>query len=686
MSFRHTAILLLGALAVPTLAGTGTAYHVHAPVYPTAYTEAQKDAQRVAGQAIVRKINDALAAGKHSFTVPPGVYRLPAHSEGLTYFNHDGCLNFHGIRGFTLNLGHTELILGNGSTFLAPDDASDISIVGPVVFDAETLRLTQGVVTARDEATGLTTLRIMPGYKVDYDPKGQIDAFSPDGVYLQNPSWAGYSDLTVLDKARGIVQIKAGAKDIYKPGNLIALRNGGPVFLSAGGKGAHNLTLRDVEIDTGVGFAWGGGTGAWTFKNVKGIRRPGTNRLLGAGGCQVWNAGGDVTFDNCEFSNCADDLMDYSGGGLFTCARQETPQTVVTWGGSLGVGDTANFYSHDGFQPDATARVTAVTDITDQALQAEAHRLIKDVLKARDTGDKPLHRVTFDRDITVEAGDYMENGTANRPDHFTIRNCYFHDCGVRVMVQGFRHGLFENNHFARISGGLALTCDAWWFEGPTCQDITVRHNVFQDTTFRNGWGAGKAAIIIGAGWSQDHTDVSRGCAFHTATVTDNTIENSSAGAIFISNTDHVTVAGNTIRRPFTLAAPVGAIQLTGVADATVSGNTVTGCPGLNLSATGSRRLTVVDNVFREAFKHGTNPPKNVPDAVVSIAGGTDTTVARNRIAGTDAVHGIWVTGSTGTTIQENTGTQLTAPGATLIGMGTKVLGGGLRLDNTSVSK
>ncbi|MDQ2731019.1 MAG: right-handed parallel beta-helix repeat-containing protein, partial [Armatimonadota bacterium] len=116
---------------------------------------------------------------------------------------------------------------------------------------------------------------------------------------------------------------------------------------------------------------------------------------------------------------------------------------------------------------------------------------------------------------------------------------YFHDSGVRVMIQGFKHGLFENNRFERISGGLALTCDAWWFEGPTCQDITVRNNVFQDTAFRNAWGTGKAALTIGAGWSEGHTDASRGCAFHGATVTGNTIIGSSTGAIFISNTDNV---------------------------------------------------------------------------------------------------------------------------------------------------
>jgi len=457
--------------------------------------------------------------------------------------------------------------------------------------------------------------------------------------------------------------------NIYHPGALLAFRlHGSPLLVSA--QRVHGFTLKDVDVYTGSGIGWGGGTGDWNFIHIKGIRRPGTSRLMGAGGCQMGSSGGSVLFDGCEFSNTADDLMDYYGGRLFTCARQEGPRTVVSWGGGLKAGDTVNFYSHGGFQPDGTAVVRAVADLTDPALQAEAHHLVKDILKARDTGDdKPLRRLTLDRDVAVSAGDYMENARANRPDHFTIRRCFFHDSGVRVMVQGFQHGLFENNRFERISGGLALTCDAWWFEGPTCQDITVRNNMFGDTPFRSAWGTGKAAIIIGAGWSEDHTDISRGCAFHTATVTGNTITGASTGAVFISNTDHVLVANNVIRRPFTLAASAGAIQLAGVADGRVWNNIVTACPGLNLSAQGSRRISIRGNVFRGAFKGAVKPPKDTLDAVVSITGCTDTEVAGNTVVGTDAVHAFWVEGSMGTTLCANPTTRLTAPGAALLGTG-----------------
>ena len=95
--------------------------------------------------------------------------------------------------------------------------------------------------------------------------KGTVDAFSPSGAYLANPSWAGYSDLKITDRAKRLVTVKIGAKDrsftdIYKPEVLLSLRlHGSPLFLSSGN--VHNLTVKDADIYTGAGFMWGGGTG-----------------------------------------------------------------------------------------------------------------------------------------------------------------------------------------------------------------------------------------------------------------------------------------------------------------------------------------------------------------------------------------------------------------------------------------
>ena len=667
---------LVAALLFCGLAPSAGAYDVHAPVYPVTYTDAQKDAQQTAGRAVLKRINDAVTSGAHAFTVPPGVYRIPDQgNDGLKYVSGDGTLNFHGVQDFTLHAAGVEFVLENGGGFVALESSRNVAILGPARIDAARPPCTQGRIVTYDPATGLATLQILPGYEVAGAASGTVDAFSPAGTYLENPSWAGFHDLTVQDAAARTAQVRLDkASDIYKPGNLVALRiHGSPLLVSS--RGCDGFTLRDIDVYTEAGIGWGSSTGDWKFINVRGIRRPGTSRLMAAGGCQMSSQGGSVTFDGCEFGSTADDLVDYGGGGLFTCARQEAPRTVVTWGGSLAPGDTVNFYTSSGFQPGATARVVSVAELADPAMQAEAHHLVKDVLKARDTpGDKALRRVTLDRDVRVSPGDYAENGSAGRPDRFTIRHCYFHDSGVRVMIQGFRHGLFENNVFERISGGLALTCDAWWFEGPTVQDVVVRGNAFQDTTFRNGWGTGKAALIVGAGWAEGHTDPALPSATHGVTVAGNTFTDSSVGAIQVSNADHVVIENNAIGRPNVLGTPAGAIHLLGVADARVSGNRVWGCPGLGLLAEGSRRLSVTGNVFRDSYRDPANPPKDAPNAVIAVVGCADTAIRGNKIAGTDAGHAIWVAGSTGTTLSGNTATHLTTPGAALVGTGAGNVG------------
>ncbi len=662
---------LLPIVACQSVASARAAYDVNAPVYPVTYTDAQKGEQITAGQAMLKRFNDAVAAGKHEFTFPPGVYHIPASgNDGLFYVNRDGTLNLHGVQDFTLRMAGVEFVMENGGGFVSLNESRNIALIGPAKIDAAIPPCTQGRILTYDPATGSATVQILPGYEVASATKGTVDAFSPAGLYLENPSWAGFNKLTVDDAARRMVSVKLDkSSNIYQPGNLVAFRiHGSPLLISS--LSCNGFTIKDLDVYTEAGIGWGSSTGTWKFIHIRGIRRPGTSRLMAAGGCQMGSRGGNVTFDGCEFGNTADDLVDYGGGGLFTCLRQETPRTVVTWGGGLSPGDTLNFYTSAGFQPNASAKVLAAADIVDPAMQADAHHLVKDILKARDTDDKPLRRLTLDRNVLVSPGDYAENDSANRPESFTIRNCYFHDSGVRVMIQGFRHGLFENNTFERISGGLALTCDAWWFEGPTVQDITVRNNIFKETTFRNGWGTGKAALSIGAGWAEGKTDPALPCATHGATVTGNTFLNSSVGAIQISDTDHVLVAKNIIRRPYTAGTPTGAIHLLGVADARVLDNRVWGCPGPSVLAEGSRRLVLTGNIFTDSYKNPANPSEAAPSAVVGILHCANTQVTGNEIVGTDAASAIWIAGSAGTTLSGNKASRMTAPGAALIGTGT----------------
>ena len=146
------AVLLIGTSVYP-VQGVASPdqqppYNVNLPVYPITYTEAQKDTQREAGRAVIHKINAALAAGIHSFTVSPGLYRIPAEGP-------DSALNLVNVKNFTLHMVGTEFVLENGGILVSAEDCANLAFLGPAKIDAGTQAITQGRLLTYDPKTGV---------------------------------------------------------------------------------------------------------------------------------------------------------------------------------------------------------------------------------------------------------------------------------------------------------------------------------------------------------------------------------------------------------------------------------------------------------------------------------------------------------------------------------------------------
>jgi len=80
----------------------------------------------------------------------------------------------------------------------------------------------------------------------------------------------------------------------------------------------------------------------------------------------------------------------------------------------------------------------------------------KTLVRRRESDSAPLLRVTLHADVRPEQAAMVENLSV-RGEFFEMRNCKWSSSPVRVMVQGFRRGLFENNLFTRIGQGLSVT-------------------------------------------------------------------------------------------------------------------------------------------------------------------------------------------------------------------------------------
>ena len=649
------------AVAALAWAKNRPAYNVNAPVYPVIYSDAQKKAQLEAGTAMQQAVN--AAAGNpniRTYTIPPGVYRLPKSGTAFSWSNtHD----------FTLNMAGVEIILPGGGKIFNLTHTRNISINGPVTFDSDSPTSSQGIIIDYDASTGLMKFKVMPGYQMNLPEKTGFDAYSPQGVYLANGSYAGYSEGKLIDASERIMQVKVEANNpIYSAGNLVAIGLNGSQVLEC--DDVNGLTMRDLNLYEGGGFLHGGTSGDVKFINLRGSRRPGTNRLYNVTGSQAWNTAGTVTFDGCELGGGADDIMDWMSGGVFTAIKQESPRTLISFDWPLGKNNKVVFYDHTNFNPLGEATIVAATEIQDDALKAEVKKVVEGVQGTSWRDNMTMQRLTLDRDVQVPVGAFIENHSA-RTGEFIVRNCYFHDCGVRCMVQGFAKGLFENNLFERVSGGLDLTTDAWWHEGTPVQNVMVRGNTFLETTFRNAWGTGKAAINVGPSWTagSGRRDPNRRYASSNIVIADNTISGSSRAAILVTNRSDVVISGNSITSAFTLADPAGAIQLDTVSNARVEKNTVKNTPGANVALSRVNGALVQNNTFIDAsFRLGRSAPKSF-GGVISIVDSAKVGIAGNKIVGTDAPHAIWVSDSPDTHIGTNTATKMTAPGATLTGNG-----------------
>ena len=617
--------LALALMALFSAACGAAGYDVHAPVSPVTYTDVQRAAQRTAYLSVQRDMAAKVKAGAAGYTVPPGVYRIAANAPGLP-------LN---AKGTALRVAGCEFILENHGTFLgwsrAWGELASLSILGPVKFDDDPHRSTQGVIRAYDPETGIAQVEIMPGYRTDLGEKAGMMVYSPSGKATAAVFYEGYDG----GKALGgrLFQMNLGkARDLAashvdparnRVGNYVSVGLAGDWFLSL--DGVNNLTLRDVDVYVGgVGLAWGGGRN-WSFLNVRGIPRPGTNRLGGISGTQV-TVSGRVLFDGCELSGGGDDLIDVSGGGMAEVLRQDSPTRITVYQARAWAGDTLQFYDGKPYLPIGTAVAASADEVPKS--DPEYAALIK---KAQEVAAATpsnfdrnwigaVTRITLRTPLALPVGSFMMDRAGREAFlQMTVRRCYFHDCGGHVLSQGFNQGLFEDNRFENVHGGLHCAPDTWNWRSPG-QHLIVRRNVFRSVTNSTGWPHNEAALVAGAGAGA--AGPAQSAAAQEISISDNLFLGSVTGGVYLSDAGRVTVTGNRFDgiqgwAGYGDSGGNPPIALNAVLDGVVSGNRIARSAGPAISIANSSRVRVVHNslggaAVQVSASRGVTQAGNVP--------------------------------------------------------------------------
>ena len=183
-----------------------------------------------------------------------------------------------GTKDFTLTLANVEIVSEVAGGFFYLYENRNLTIRGPLALDAEPCRFSQCEVTGSDGETYLE-LRPMPGYEPP-SADGKFLVFDARGrMFPTGQVWP-----------QGIEEVEGGRfrmkldKDtlsipgLAEPGNYLTM-HGGP-----GGFGLncnHGVTIEHVRGGTAAGRCPGPKATARTgFIDMRGMRRPGTNRLF----------------------------------------------------------------------------------------------------------------------------------------------------------------------------------------------------------------------------------------------------------------------------------------------------------------------------------------------------------------------------------------------------------------------
>lgn len=545
-------------------------YKVNDPIYAKTYTEEEKQQQREAAQKLQTQLTLMLAKGDRYFKVEPGIYRY----AGQVPFE------FTGVQDLYLDISGCEFILEGTQRLISFMACSNVIVQGPATVERDPFMSTQFTVQEYDEGAQTLTVKLMDGYALH--PKvyngGTFQWFKEDGSMIQT-CFISYSSVEMMSEENGIVRFNGVAcnrnmtdEKVLKAGQIGAIATTGGMAQLIHMNACKDMQLLDItNYGSGmIGLIWGG-LGTDVVQRVYNIRRPGTNRLV-AGSAGQWEYnGGSPKFQNCIFGFCEDDSLDIMGhvGFLY---EQETPTTVIYKSTSTGTpavkaGDTLSFFNGDDYTRRGSAKVVAVEEISDTAYNDAARQDMIDHYNFFDSLSRnACVRVTLDQEISVQKGDMVENEDSWRPVNAEIKDCYFHDMGCRVLVQGCKGLLMENNLIERSGlSAICIDCEQRdWGEGPNSTDVVIRNNTIVESNsspyathfvFQHS-----GAISVGPSQVYQGVTPSKATdAYKNITIEGNTILDSQYSGVLVKNAGNVTVRNNTIENAVTKAAgPVSA--------------------------------------------------------------------------------------------------------------------------------
>ncbi len=567
-------------------------YDVSLPAYPVAYSEEEKTEQRKAGATTIKNIKSQMASGQKHLVIPKGIYRYGLKpGDSILALNQvsDTVLDWSGseiiaepidnkdfrYNGFTMN--HCENIVLKNLDYDSDPPASPV-----------------GKIVAHDVTQQTLTVAMLPGYG-PLRSRGRFLLFDAKGELLPS-SMNEFHKPVDLGNGNILIKVSSAAMkppydrfyDLAKQPLVVFENTHAPFHSSQNSKG---LVLENINNYSGSMGIWHRDQiGDNYIKNVKFIRRPGTNRLVADGGSQFNHLAGGPQISGCNWEYTYDDPVNIFGKYALVYKQTGPRQAILSQGWkTYGLNDDITFYKYGSFHKSITAKIVGLDLLEDEDEKIKAIK----IHKGNPISGKGPHAspwvVDFDRDISVGEGDYAM-AEKRRPGGVRISDCIFKGCFTRpILINGAENVLIENNRFDQ--SGMSSICvmlDSWFLEGPFPRNVVIRSNTISRASYHT--------------YGKRVTDMQHGAIFVGYYGVD--IKN----RIEARNIEGITIEGNTI-----LDSMMTGITLSHVKGAVINNNKILGSGSRTPVNYGSG---LPGSVFYGEMPHGAIYLNNVSDVII----------------------------------------------------------------------
>lgn len=538
--------------------------------------EKEKAEQRRAAADLHERIMHAYRKGAAGFTIAPGQYRFPNMRR----------LRFEGLKDFVIHGQGVTLWFERAMKDVAANppgleffECRNVALKGASV-DFDPPLYIQAKITGVSHREGFFEVEVDDGFPVVAMPPrrdrhgriagGQMIAYRASGEFIPQrvlrhlgvTALGGRRLKVDFPKAiRNVVQgchdealaDAWGRRNLIRIGDYLAIifRRGRAIHIDR----CEGMLLEDLTLyaSPGMGILETGGEGGNTYRRVRLIRRPGTKRLHAgmADGFHSALVARGPTIEDCEFSFNSDDMINLHGFFTLVCHRYSPRELVVRAMRYVPyrVGGKIVFYDFKSVEPKGEAVITKVNPLEDAGLVSKAKALPGKMGILNYRGDPFV--IGLDRDVEADEGSMADTFNCNAPG-FIIRGCYFHDTmGRSLLLNGASDGIVQNNVYERISGGIRVYMESWFYmEGPFPHNIRISNNRLTDIGSPGPVSPdqpAQGAIYVGMVPKRNYLRKAKPLA--NIEITGNIIERPAGQAIIVSYTRGARVCDNKIVQP-----------------------------------------------------------------------------------------------------------------------------------------